>query len=313
MKRLICLILPIIFSACSTVPPTAENSELLLACDSHRFVQKRKKIFVVDEKYKPLIDATFEEFVSTDDVLNGMHVRHKLNCEFPLEFSTNDSRVATVMPDGKLFGGRTFERTYDQYNGTKWVSDEDELFGLIDETGEYLIKPSYKSISTGRYNGAYIYFTSVDDNPIYWDLIGNVLAIQKEKYWRQKAVSCGDTIRFSENGKWGLKDWSDQIVIAARYEALACPHDGVVRAPDFETNMWCPVSKNGIEKDNVENCSEDYYPGIDYWHSTPEKFDDDPFISNVKWVRAYLDYGEGRRERKPESIWDGPTYTPKKR
>lgn len=313
MKRFFGLILPVLFSACASSPPTAANSELLLACDEHQFVQKSKKIFVVDSNYKPLIDVAFEEFVSTDDVVNAMHVRHKLNCDFPLEFRTKDGRVATIMPDGSLFGRRLFESSYDQYGGTKWVSDDNKQFGLIDQTGKFLIEPIYEHIAIVQYYGDHVYFSRMKDRPIYWDLNGKVLAIREENYWRQRALSCGDTVRYSENGKWGLKSWSGQTVIPALYEALACPHDGIARVPDPDSKMWCPVSENGIENEDVENCVDDYYPDIDYWHSTPEKFDDDPFISNIKWVRAYLDYGEGRRAEKPESVWDGPTYTPKRK
>lgn len=300
------LALAVLIGGCSTTELTEANSETLLDCPTHKIVQRGKKMFVVDHNNNQLIDHAFKEFVSTDDVVNAMHVRHKLNCDYPLTFRTADGRVGTVMPDGTLFGDRLFEDSYDQYDGTKWVTNK-ELFGLIDRSGNFLIDPEYESVHFGWYNQRRVYGANRDTKTEYFYVNGSALNISKDQYWRYNILSCDDgSFRFSNNGKWGLKDNGGGIVIPAKYEALTCMSKGNVYVPDRTTKKWCGVDKEGVGAGEEDLCIEDYYPNIDYYHSTPEKFDDDPFLSNIKWVRALFDYGEGRREEMPKTTYDGP-------
>lgn len=298
------LVMPMLFTACATSDIVADNSETLLSCETHKIVKDGRKIFVVDHDLNKTVDTKFKEFISTDDVVNAMHIRHKLNCNYPLTFRTFDDRIGSIMPDGTLFGGRLFENSYDIYGGTKWVSD-DKLFGLIDISGQYLIEPKYEKVSFGRYKQEHLYFAHSDENIDILRLDGSPLDITMDQYNRYQALSCDeDLIRYSEDGKWGLKHENGDILINAKYEALSCPINKLIYAPSMDDNAWCVVDKDGwLVADNI-SCKPEFYPELGH-HVVPEKFDDDPFTSNVLWRRAYLEYGEGQREERPKITGDG--------
>ena len=114
-------------------------------------------------------------------------------------------------------------------------------------------------------------------------------------------VTCKGGLRIkSKDGLWGIVDKSGNDVIAPKYRAISCFNGGVALAPDDARRKWCPIDRYGKPR-SAPACSETYYPT---WitHHDPEKFHDDPYESNVLWVRAWLDYGEGRREQQPKFV-----------
>jgi hypothetical protein len=121
-------------------------------------------------------------------------------------------------------------------------------------------------------------------------------------------LDCGNGLKlFDRDGLWGIKDTNGSEVIAPRYRALDCFKYGVAWAAVDEQRHWCAIGPDGGPREN-QPCTVDYYP-MEWTHTKPEPFDANPYESSVLWVRAYLEFGAGRRQQPPGFIGVGGGIT----
>ena len=103
---------------------------------------------------------------------------------------------------------------------------------------------------------------------------------------------------FDRDGLWGIKDADGSEVIAPHYRALDCFKNGVAWAAFDEQRHWCALGPDGGLRERP-SCVVEHYPKR---FAGPEPFDAAPYESSVLWVRAYLDFAMGRRDKSPGFI-----------
>jgi hypothetical protein len=118
---------------------------------------------------------------------------------------------------------------------------------------------------------------------------------------RMRALKCTGGARIFGGEYFGIVGPDGKTLVPAIHRAISCYRNGVAWAPDSAQNLWCPIGPEGVFRDQPA-CIDNYYP-FRISHHYPEKFADEPFESNILWVRARLKWGLGEREEPP--VWTG--------
>ncbi len=236
------------------------------------------------------------------------------NCTQPPTL-VKDDNYAVVLENGEIFGG-FFENSKGFFGTHRWVRVEGK-WGLVGREGGFSIEPIYSSVSSEadpqQRNDLPIIETSTTYKVIKNDEAYRLSFVDgkyKEMPFtdvpedRSGVLNCkGKYRRKSKNGLWGIFDEKGKALIPPQYRAITCFSSGVVWVPDDTKQQWCPVDRNNRIR-SAPACVTTQYSG---WisHHSPEKFDDDQYESSVLWMKALLDYGEGRRDEKPRFVpWD---------
>ena len=219
--------------------------------------------------------------------------------------------------DGSIFVG-FFEDTFGFFGPNLWVR-QDDLWGAIDEDGQFAIEPIFETIETDYDLPKTKIDTSSANARIenfnvrqgdrflrihYFDDQYHIDSFDEIEMTRAASLFCRYGLELkSKNGLWGIVRANGEVVIPHSYRAISCFRDGVVWVPDDIKRQWCPLgADNRIQSDPP--CRTTYY-SIQGFFDNPVKLDDDPYESSVLWRRAYLDYAEGRREEGPKFVpWD---------
>ena len=228
-------------------------------------------------------------------------------CDVPLHVS-RDGLYGIIMPDGRLFADRLFESTRGLYKNTLAYSEGDQ-WGLITGDGSIIVPPSYDEIAWHR-NGRFI--AKRGDHRFLMDHLGALTPIGDDEDYsvkyqvllppREAYLSCPDgTLRSSKDGKWGIVNENGETVLAPKFRAVACLHDGTAWAPDENNRRWCRYDSAGQITTACQPAFYFYSPE----HYYPAELATDPFESSVIWNRRLLEYGEGRVDDPPEFIGDG--------
>lgn len=205
-----------------------------------------------------------------------------------------DGKTGLVDKQGKLLGGRYFDQVNRSEDDQPSTVLEDGKWWAINRGGQLAELKSDESEADEK----------------------RAIAITKNiNKVRQKTASAADNGQeqllkcpggatlFNKGEHWGMKDPDGAVIIEPSYRALYCFFQGVAWIPVDEKKQWCPVGTDGKRQDHPA-CRETYYPYIQT-HSYPEPFDEDIYESSVLWVRAFLDYGQGKRKEPPKMIPDG--------
>ncbi len=219
------------------------------------------------------------------------------DCSAPLSV-TSKGKWSFITLDGKqLHDPLKFDNVLKFSKGKAWVK-MNGLWGLIDDTGAFMIKPQYEVIHHIKET----YRVKKNGEEIFLDAAGKRIA-QPPKYEFDPSVllKCPGNIRIvTENGKWGMVDKNGKVMIPLQHRALSCFRQGIAWAPDPQKKAWCPIGADGHFQDNPA-CKTTYYP-FRLSHSSPEQLSDDPFESSVLWIVAYLEYASGKRDEMPKMI-----------
>lgn len=232
-------------------------------------------------------------------------------CDPPPTLVRGDA-YAAILENGAVFGG-FFENSAGFFGTHRWVS-VDGKWGLVDADGDFTITPVYDTISDEAGYSTDRGLPSAKTNTTYKVSIGEEDyrlrfvdgAYKQEPYTepeedRSELLICKEGLKIkSKDGLWGIVNKNGGDVIPPKYRAISCFNNGVAWAPDDGQRKWCPIDRYG-EARSAPACTESYYT---MWisHHDPEKFHEDPYESNVLWMRAWLDYGEGRRDQKPKFV-----------
>lgn len=232
-------------------------------------------------------------------------------CDPPPSLVRGDA-YAKILENGAVFGG-FFENSGEFFGTHLWVS-VDGKWGLVDVEGYFAIEPTYDSVGNESGYSSSRRLPSDSTDTTYKVSIGDEVyrlrfvdgVFKQEPYTepeenRSRVLTCLEGLMIKSNdGLWGIVDSNGDDVIPPKYRAISCFNSGVALVPDDARRKWCPVDRYGKHRP-APACSDVYYPTWSFHHD-PEKFHEDPYESNVLWVRAWLDYGEGRRNHRPKFV-----------
>ena len=223
------------------------------------------------------------------------------NCPGPFD-TRRGERWFYVLENGTILGGENgFETTY-SFSGSHAAVQIDGVWGIIDRTGTFSVRPQFAKLSPALHNtfavgeGAATYWIDASGNPVEQPVT--------ERPIPERALTCEGGLRYFQRGDlWGFQDQIGQTVIEPRFRALSCFQQGVSWAAEEGGSGWCAMGPDGARREAMD-CRETYYP-YRLSHHYPEKFDNDPFESSVLWNRAWLDYQAGNRDEPPTWVGDG--------
>lgn len=217
----------------------------------------------------------------------------KLNCANPVPVSSEGKR-RYVTQNGVVLP--SFDRTHPFKDGFANVK-HNNAWGIIDETGRFVVEPSFGSI---RYVQG-VYEVKRDERVFWINAKGEEVRKPGPKpVDRAKVLSCRAGAKlFHKDDLWGMLGPDGRVLIQPVHRALWCYRNGVAWAATVKGTAWCPIGPDGQPK-RTGTCRKTYYPYIRTHHG-PQKFSDDPFENSVLWFRAFLDYGRGKRAEQP--VW----------
>lgn len=282
--------------------------------------QRAGQVFLACDQFKIHYDVNGYRLVPKDKALSTVKFDDTLfsylnqTCSPPPTIVRREN-YATILENGSVFGG-FFENSQNFFGTHLWVS-VDKKWGLVAADGEFAIKPIYDFIqsetiipngndvpelTTDRTykvtQGDTVYRLSFKDEIYHQELFS-----EKKEDLSKRLFCKGGFKRKSKNGLWGIIDEKGDYLLPPQYRAITCFHSGVAWVPDDTKRQWCPVDQNNRVR-SAPACEATYYSSFISHHS-PEEFDDDPYESSVLWMRAMLDYREGRRDEAPRMIpWD---------
>ena len=234
-----------------------------------------------------------------------------VRCRIPPTLVKNN-KYAELRLDGSIFG-EFYENNAGFFGPNLWVSQGGK-WGLVDFNGEFIVGPSFDNITreAGHRRGNdqavevtdETYKVTREGSLFRIKYVGSEYIVEpfeeliahKEKY----RMCTSDLELRSKDGLWGMIRKNGDIVIPYAYRAITCFNNGVAWVPDDTQRQWCPLDPDNRIRSG-SSCKATHYSR---WksHHHPEVFDDDPYENSVLWMRAFLDYSEGRRDEQPKFI-----------
>ncbi len=282
----------------------SDEGNTIAACPNDlEFVRHGDKFKVIvkhNENTSPLL----VEEIGNYGFKNGRYV---LNCKWPISVSINGQWQYLALNGKLLFDEPIFDGTYKFRDGYAIVNIGKQ-WGVIDVTGNYTI---------GLRHGRIVYYKNgifriIEEDEISWvDVNGeSVTEPRADAADRQKYLVCKAGARLIEkNDLWGIQSPDGSKLIEQKYRAINCFRNGVAWAAIDAKKMWCAINPDGTMSDSIK-CKLTHYPYFQT-HSLPEKFSNDVYESSVLWMRAFLNFGNNKRELPPKWIPDGysPSYS----
>ncbi|MCP4071259.1 MAG: WG repeat-containing protein [Hyphomicrobiales bacterium] len=223
------------------------------------------------------------------------------DCGAPLNVSAG-GKWGFVTQDGRLLTDPLkFENQFG-FNDDHAAVKINGRWGVIDLNGNFTIDPIFDKIHP---HSSGVFEVTQGSETNWRDGNGRkVLAPDEHATARRSIVGCRDGARLiNRGGGWGMVGPDGKIIIQPKYRAIDCFRQGVVWVPDDKQGAWCPLGPDAQRREQPK-CRQTYYPYIQT-HSFPERFARDAYESSVRWVKAYLNYGIGRRDKPPRMIPDG--------
>lgn len=277
------------------VVPNPRNGRELARCPSGiREIEFEGKVRFMDAKREPTTPYLFDS-------------NYILSCEEPLQVRLGD-KWDFVGTDGRLLNDppafdevRSFSGGYAgvKLNG-KW--------GVIDTNGRMILPAKFDAYLGSRKG---LFHIELAGKRTWLTASEEPRAEPPPEMTQTPAASldCGHGLRLTErNGKWGIVDTiENKEVLAPVYRAVNCFRNGLAWVPIDSRREWCAVDRQGEVRQSVR-CLPTYYPSYPT-HTSPQKFDEDPFENSVLWARAFLEFSTGLRADQPVWIpWkDGPS------
>ncbi|KQT01579.1 hypothetical protein ASG42_26550 [Rhizobium sp. Leaf391] len=188
-----------------------------------------------------------------------------------------NGREGFIGKDGKLLGGRLFDKVQRDDEGKPSTVQIDDIWYGIRPDGEIVEPPPQRAAVHGRDGG---------------------------RLEVSKATECkGGLFIFAKDGLWGMKYPDGRVLVEPEFSAISCFSQGVAWVPDEKRNAWCAIGPDGRARFKPD-CRATVYPAS-ISHHHPEKLDPDPFKSSVKWMRAYLGHAVDQTIPPPLYVGDG--------
>lgn len=232
-----------------------------------------------------------DDFKSPKQRLNTYFTNEITNkCETPISVQSAEGKWGFISPGGEfLAGGLVYDNTLsfkEGLGGRKYSGFRlNGLWGIMNDEGDVIEPPKFKSSSE-----------ALDNIPGYIP--------RKTGLETGSQIKCAAGSRlFMASGKWGLQDEIARVLVKAEHDLLTCFSGGTAFVPDYDLKQWCHIDREGKRRPDLP-CQTYYQPSYRS-HASPEVLDPDPWLSNVKWVRQYYEYGLGLRDTAPKLIpWE---------
>ncbi len=249
----------------------------------------------------------------------GSISKREIDCSAPIAVGLGPSgerQWTFVSTDGMpLTPGIWFTNSYRFSAGYAVVqtgsqADGSEMWGILNELGEFTLTLGPTRIRRGSEmvlpNGQPYFLFGTDTEQYPSDAYGLPVSLPDaiEDNRREQAIQCSGGARIvgDDNG-FGIEGPDGATLVPAIHRAISCYRNGVAWAPSEDTEAWCPIGPDGAFRSEPA-CIESYYP-YSVTHHYPEQFSDNPFESNILWVRAWLEWGMDRRDEPPIWVGDG--------
>nr|WP_319382429.1 WG repeat-containing protein [uncultured Roseibium sp.] len=252
--------------------------------------------------------------VTGQAIKNFLHSSRDCEKHLSLRFGKDQYKVISqdglVLPPTGWFDGKVYfglETAIVSLNGKE---------GVINKAGEFIIPPIYddiaqelskKPVATKENDGAKtppIYRVKLDKRTFWIDSGNNEIEVFQKppsRAEREILLTCGKALkRFEENGLWGMKGPDGETLIEPRYLALTCYQRGLAWGVPRDLNQWCPIAPDGSETDR--SLCRDYVKVTGVLRGRPEVLSRDPFLNSLLWLRAQLDYAQGKRPVRPRAL-----------
>jgi len=232
-----------------------------------------------------------DDFQSPKQRLNT-YFTHKIDnrCERPISVKSAEGKWGFISPEGEFLGGGViYESTMafkKRYGGQRYAGfKRDGLWGIMNESGDIVETPKFKST-----------------DEVLENIPGYVPSKTGLEVGSQIKCAAGSRL-FMASGKWGLQDEVGRVLVKAEHDLLTCFSGGTAFVPDYNLKQWCPIDREGQRRPDLP--CQSYYQLSYRSHHSPEVLDPDPWVSNVKWMRQYYEYGLGLRDIAPKLIpWE---------
>lgn len=248
----------------------------------------------------------------------------ELDCRAPIAIAVGDvvRREALwtyVRPDGRVLGPPRFATTYGFEDGHAIVATgartdaaDDRRWGIMNADGQLTVplgrEPIARLWDVASPDGRPVYARGSSEAVRTIDARGEpvVLPEAARDDGRDNALACPGGARIVGDGeRFGIEGPGGATIVPIVHRAISCFRNGVAWAPDEEAGRWRAIGPDGTFRSRPAPI-DSYYP-MSVTHHFPETFADDPFESNVLWVRAWLRWGLGQRDEPPRWIGDGVT------
>lgn len=286
-----------------TLVDDPRDGQIYLRCTNGSTIRYMRGLFqMFDNSGTLLTDQLFERLHTGNTHNFGRGERPVENCDDPFSVLL-DGAWNYLSSDGKLlFDTPPFDTQYSFNNGHA-IFGLNGRSGMIDAEGTIVFDPIYHYLSI-RDDGILRFKLNKGDDirGMYFD--GNEITLPPPDNRRNTLTCRNGTTVFRDGALYGLKVEEGQVLIPADYRVLMCYEFGISWAVEVGGKAWCPLDRNA-ERIAAIDCVELRYP-YEQSHTTPEQLDDDPFESNVLWVRAKYEFGLGDRPTPPAWIpWEG--------
>ncbi|MBN9670875.1 WG repeat-containing protein [Roseibium aggregatum] len=237
------------------------------------------------------------------------------HCRNPYLVWADKGRYKFVTQDGKILPATGWYDNVFQFQSGRAVVSFEGKWGIISETGLFLVPPVYDKLSPHLGNSHWYTATSPTErllNVFKAELNGRHFWIDSQNNEISKPsgptgeegeaiLRCGGILkRFEEDGLWGMKDREDNVFIEPKYRALTCYERGIAWGALANQKLWCPIGIDG-KRTSFPACKkfENVARVID---TRPEELSKDTFESGVLWLRGLLDYAQGNRAEPPRLV-----------
>ena len=222
-------------------------------------------------------------------------------CDGPFVVELNGKWSPVGLDGHLLVDPPAFDELHPFYAGYA-AAKQGGKWGFIDTSGRFVVEPKFDNL---RARGAGVYRAVVDGREVWLRSSGEERTDPRVKPVPPPGpLNCGHGVTvIDRNGQWGIADADGREIVAPRYRAVTCFSSGVAWVPIDSRRQWCALGPDGAVRERPA-CRTTYYP-YSLAEEYPEKLDDDPFESNVLWLRADLEFAAGRRETPPRLIYGG--------
>lgn len=243
-------------------------------------------------------------------------------CSSPYPVRIGEKQYKFVTQDGRILPATGwYDSVFNFSEGTAAVTSAGK-WGVIDEEGQFSVPPIYDKLHRHRFNSDW-HFGGADVTPenrpavfraelngqeVWIDTKNNEVPkpTGSKKAEGEAILRCGGSLkRFEEDGLWGMLGPTGNTFIEPKYRALTCYQRGIAWGALANQKLWCPIGIDG--KRHAKKDCKKHISVVQVYDVVPEPFAKDAFESRVLWLRALLDYAQGKRAEKPGFVSAGGT------
>ncbi|WP_428688302.1 WG repeat-containing protein, partial [Roseibium sp.] len=235
-------------------------------------------------------------------------------CARPYTLRVQEHQYKFVTQDGRLLPSTGWYDNVYSFDGGLTPVSFNGKWGVIDESGQFLVPPVYDKLSRNRNDSIWFkepsrtgparepaIFRVESNGRQFWIDIHN-REVSKPKHPTKEEseaiLLCGGVLkRFERTGLWGMKRSDGRVLVEPEYRALTCFRRGTAWGALNGQKFWCPIGTDGKKKASM-SCKK-YVDVVRITDVRAEEMSKDPYENNVLWLRALLDYAQGKRTEPP--------------